>query len=114
MQVDPDSAARIAQYPQIIAFRNIPIHGDDLVDHALVWSTVQTQPGYSSQLRDTDQIPFDLLTRPGLQAPALRQIDWPAQQLAEVVFEIEVTPGNRQDLTRTECGKSGRRAALSR
>ena len=42
-QADPDSAARIAQYPQIIAFRNILIHGYDLVDHALVWSTVQTQ-----------------------------------------------------------------------
>jgi uncharacterized protein with HEPN domain len=42
-QVDPDSAERIAQYPQIIAFRNILIHGYDLVDHALVWSTVQTQ-----------------------------------------------------------------------
>ena len=42
-QVDLDSAERIAQYPQIIAFRNILIHGYDLVDHALVWSTVQTQ-----------------------------------------------------------------------
>lgn len=41
--MDPHSAARIAQYPQIIAFRNILIHGYDLVDHALVWSTVQTQ-----------------------------------------------------------------------
>ncbi len=28
-QVDPDSAARIAQYPPIIAVRRIPIHGDD-------------------------------------------------------------------------------------
>ena len=42
-QVDPASAEGIAQYPQIIAFRNILIHGYDLVDHALVWSTVQTQ-----------------------------------------------------------------------
>lgn len=42
-QVDPPCAARIAQYPQIIAFRNVLIHGYDLVDHALVWSTVQTQ-----------------------------------------------------------------------
>ena len=42
-QVDPTCAEGITQYPQIIAFRNILIHGYDLVDHALVWSTVQTQ-----------------------------------------------------------------------
>ena len=42
-QVDPPCAGQIAQYPQIIAFRNVLIHGYDLVDHALVWSTVQTQ-----------------------------------------------------------------------
>lgn len=40
---DPTTAARIAQYPQIIAFRNVLSHGYDLVDHGLVWSTVQTQ-----------------------------------------------------------------------
>jgi len=43
VQGDPGTAARIAQYAQIIAFRNILIHGFDLVDPALVWSTVQTQ-----------------------------------------------------------------------
>ena len=43
VQVDLACAEGIAQYPQIIAFRNILIHGYDLVDHALVWSTVQTQ-----------------------------------------------------------------------
>lgn len=42
-QTDPDTAARIAQVPQIIAFRNVLIHGYDLVDHGLVWSTVLTQ-----------------------------------------------------------------------
>jgi uncharacterized protein with HEPN domain len=42
-QTDPDTAARIAQVPQIIAFRNVLIHGYDLVDHRLVWSAVQTQ-----------------------------------------------------------------------
>jgi uncharacterized protein with HEPN domain len=42
-QADPITAASISQYPQIIAFRNVLIHGYDLVDHALVWSTVQTQ-----------------------------------------------------------------------
>jgi hypothetical protein len=44
---------------------------------------------YSSQLRDTDQVPFDMLPRPGLQAPARHQIDGPAQQILEVVLEIE-------------------------
>jgi uncharacterized protein with HEPN domain len=42
-QFDPSCAEGIGQYPQIIAFRNILIHGYDLVDHALVWGTVQTQ-----------------------------------------------------------------------
>jgi uncharacterized protein with HEPN domain len=32
-QHDPDCAARIGDYRQIIAFRNILIHGYDLVDH---------------------------------------------------------------------------------
>lgn len=33
---DAETAARIGDYRQIIAFRNILIHGYDLVDHALV------------------------------------------------------------------------------
>lgn len=38
-----ETAARIGDYRQIIAFRNVLIHGYDLVDHALVWSTIETQ-----------------------------------------------------------------------
>lgn len=53
-QVDPICAEGIAQYPQIIAFRNILIHGYDLVDHALVWSTVQTQ--LPALLRDVQSL----------------------------------------------------------
>ena len=40
---DPQAAARIGEHRQIIAFRNVLIHGYDLVDHALVWSTIETQ-----------------------------------------------------------------------
>jgi len=40
---DPATAARIREVPQIIAFRNVLIHGYDLVDHALVLSTIEHQ-----------------------------------------------------------------------
>lgn len=42
-QHDPETVARIGDHRQIIAFRNVLIHGYDLVDHALVWSTIATQ-----------------------------------------------------------------------
>jgi uncharacterized protein with HEPN domain len=42
-QHDAKTAARINDYRQIIAFRNVLIHGYDLVDHALVWSTIENQ-----------------------------------------------------------------------
>ncbi|MGH7128616.1 MAG: HepT-like ribonuclease domain-containing protein [Planctomycetaceae bacterium] len=37
---DPETAARIGQYPQIIAFRNLLIHGYDLIDDAQVWQVI--------------------------------------------------------------------------
>lgn len=40
---DAETAARIGDHRQIIAFRNVLIHGYDLVDHALVWSTIESQ-----------------------------------------------------------------------
>ena len=43
-QHDPDTVACVAQCAQINAFRNVLIHGYELVDHSVVWSTVQTQP----------------------------------------------------------------------
>lgn len=42
-QRDPATARRITDYGRIIAFRNLPIHGYDLIDHALVWDTIQRQ-----------------------------------------------------------------------
>lgn len=42
-QHDPETAAQIGDYRQIIAFRNLLIHGYDLVDHRLVWSTIEQQ-----------------------------------------------------------------------
>jgi len=40
---DSRTAARIGDHRQIVAFRNVLIHGYDLVDHALVWSTIESQ-----------------------------------------------------------------------
>ena len=42
-QHDPETVARIGDHRQIIAFRNVLIHGYDLVDHQLVWSTIEHQ-----------------------------------------------------------------------
>jgi uncharacterized protein with HEPN domain len=39
-RTDPDLAARIGDYPQIIAFRNVLIHGYDLIDDGRVWQVI--------------------------------------------------------------------------
>lgn len=40
---DPDSASRITKHRQIIGFRNVLIHGYDLIDHRIVWSAIQEE-----------------------------------------------------------------------
>ncbi len=39
-RIDPEIAARIGDHPQIIAFRNVLIHGYDLIDDAHVWRVI--------------------------------------------------------------------------
>jgi uncharacterized protein with HEPN domain len=51
---DAETAARINDYRQIIAFRNVLIHGYDLVDHVLVWSTIENQ--IPTLLRDVETL----------------------------------------------------------
>ena len=40
---DPESASCLSEHERIVAFRNILIHGYDLVDDDLVWDTIQTK-----------------------------------------------------------------------
>ena len=48
---DPETAARIGDHPRIIAFRNVLIHGYDLVDHATVWKVIEENlPSLLSQV----------------------------------------------------------------
>lgn len=38
---DKATAARIGDYPRVIGFRNVLIHGYDLIDHAEVWRVIR-------------------------------------------------------------------------
>lgn len=38
---DPNTLALIPDHPQIIAFRNILIHGYDAIDHRRVWDAIE-------------------------------------------------------------------------
>ena len=42
-QHDAQTAARISKHRRIIDFRNLLIHGYDLIDHRLVWSTIDEE-----------------------------------------------------------------------
>jgi len=38
---DPETASRIGDYPRIISFRNVLVHGYDLVEHKIVWEVIK-------------------------------------------------------------------------
>lgn len=40
---DPETAGRLSEHERIVAFRNVLIHGYDLVDDAIVWDTIRTK-----------------------------------------------------------------------
>ena len=40
---DPDTASRLSENERIVAFRNVLVHGYDLVDDELVWDTIETK-----------------------------------------------------------------------
>lgn len=39
-RLDADSAAQLGPYEQIIAFRNVLIHGYDIIEHTQVWRVI--------------------------------------------------------------------------
>ncbi len=50
---DPETAERIGDYARIIAFRNVLIHGYDLVNHEEVWKIINNNlPELLSQVEE--------------------------------------------------------------
>lgn len=41
-KLDPTTAANIGQHQRVISFRNLLIHGYDLIDDAQVWDVIQS------------------------------------------------------------------------
>jgi uncharacterized protein with HEPN domain len=39
---DPDTADRLSGHEKIVGFRNVLVHGYDLVDDGIVWDTIRT------------------------------------------------------------------------
>ncbi len=59
---DPDVVERIASASQIVGFRNVLIHGYDLVDDSRVWDTIQADVPHlelqtETLLRETEDTP---------------------------------------------------------
>jgi len=42
-QQDPETAGRITKHRRIVDFRNLLTHGYDLIDHRIVWSTIDEE-----------------------------------------------------------------------
>ncbi len=39
---DPETADRLSEHERIVGFRNVLVHGYDLVDDGIVWDTIRT------------------------------------------------------------------------
>lgn len=45
-RVDARIAANLGDYPQIIAFRNVVVHGYDIIENVIVWGVIKNEiPG---------------------------------------------------------------------
>jgi uncharacterized protein with HEPN domain len=52
-KIDPDTLSKISRSQRIISFRNILIHGYDVVDNTVVWDVVQQDlPNLQKQVQD--------------------------------------------------------------
>lgn len=50
---DPDAASKIERFERIISFRNILIHGYDIVENTVVWDIIQQDlPKLHSQVKN--------------------------------------------------------------
>ncbi len=51
-RTDPATATRVPEHDDIIAFRNLLIHGYDVIDQARVWQVIQNDlPGLQEQVQ---------------------------------------------------------------
>lgn len=42
-KIDPDTASLVEDYPQIIGFRNVVVHGYDMIEDTIVWGIIQNE-----------------------------------------------------------------------
>ena len=40
---DPETADKLSEHERIVGFRNVLVHGYDLVDDGIVWDTIRTK-----------------------------------------------------------------------